>query len=137
MDILLTNKTIIIIFSVLIIFLSGCVSNGKRNEARGKLKTLLKDIEKGTIYEDFPVKYYTKKQLDLLVTVLRDTCQFSKRRCSYFRETFESNLGRPDKAIFVFDCCLKCDSMRFTITYNLGDTVELHNFAVQKLSRKE
>lgn len=120
------------IFLVCLFGLSNCTDNNKREIARQKAEQLLIEIQEGTAVKEFPDKY-DKSKVEAGMNQLRDACEFKNRKGQFVNDWYESKGGGVDRVSLIYEYYLKCDSLRLVFTYDLGDSVTLSDFLIQKL----
>lgn len=127
-----TNKTLVFCLLLLIV-LSSC-NNSKVKEARQKAESLWMDIENGTADKDFPQKHFPEAELKPLLLDLKNKCDFKTRKGGFVKEIIHKDLKTSiENVSFVFDYYMKCDTIRFTLTYNLQNNVELYEFRIDPI----
>jgi len=121
------------IYIVILILLAGCTD--KRQQALGKSRELLDKIAAGTAIQEFPEKYFPRDQTVVLMNQLQNNCDFKDRQGNFINDFYERNSEAPDRVSFIYEYYLKCDSLRFIITYNLGPEIELYRFRIESIKK--
>ena len=121
------------IYVVILILLAGCTN--KRQLALERSRELLDKIAAGTAIEEFPEKYFPKDQTVVLMYQLQNNCDFKDRKGNFINDYYEKNPEAPDRVSFIYEYYLKCDSLRFIITYNLGPEIELYRFRIESIKK--
>jgi hypothetical protein len=67
---------------------------------------------------------------------LRDNCDFKNRHGNYVKHVYHNDNDKIDKVAFVYEYYLKCDSLRFIVTYDLRDSIDLFSFVIEKMKRE-
>lgn len=116
-----------------VFLLTNCTPNNKKRDmARQKVEQLLIEIQEGTAVKEFPEKF-NKSQVEAGMNQLKDICDFKNRKGQFVNDWYESKGGGTDRVSFIYEYYLKCDSLRFVFTYDLGDSIVLSDFVIQKL----
>ncbi|HWB92123.1 MAG TPA: hypothetical protein VG605_09730 [Puia sp.] len=121
------------IWIVICVLIAACTS--KRQMALEKSGELLDKIAEGTAIEEFPEKYFPKDQTVILMDQLQNNCDFKDRKGNFINDYYEKNLGGEDRVSFIYEYYLKCDSLRFIMTYNLGPEIELYRFRIESIKK--
>ena len=127
-----------IIFLILIVVFIGCKDKkDNRAIAKAKADSLLEAIAKGEATILFPEKYFPKSQTVSLMKALKDTCDFSNRRGGFINTFSQKNLAENKETInLVYEYYLKCDYIRFTITYFVdGTNLNLYQFSLSPVDQ--
>lgn len=66
---------------------------------------------------------------------LKVKCDFVNRKGVFIYEYLQENYYNK-KVSFVFEYFLKCDSIRFIITYKLGKEIELFEFNLEPIEKE-
>ncbi|ELR68108.1 hypothetical protein C900_00946 [Fulvivirga imtechensis AK7] len=109
------------------------MSNDKREKAKIKTDKLLDKIAEGTASSEFKREYFPKDQTIRILSDLKEKCIFSDRKGAFVNDFYKSNIGGPDQLFLLYEFYLKCDSVRLTFGYNLGDEVELFKLGIQPI----
>lgn len=113
----------------------GCINRANQVEDAKRMSELLLDrIGEGTAIEDFPEKYFPREQGESLLYDLKENCDF-KNREGVFVNDFTSTHNTQWRASFIYEFMLKCDTIRFVITYNLGKEPELFEFHLEPIEK--
>ena len=60
---------------------------------------------------------------------LKNKCDFQNRNGHFINEYYPNeNHQIPERISLIYEYYMKCDSIRFILTYNIKDTVELYEF---------
>lgn len=128
-------RTQIIVMMVLSLLL-GCkvIDRNQVIEARKMSDSLLDSIAAGNVENAFPVKYFNPSQTKLILNWLRKKCDFADRQGNFINDFYISENG-VNKVAFIYEYYLKCDSIRFILTYNLGKRIELCGLKLQPIEK--
>lgn len=114
--------------------LVGCDNNNQVNQAKIKADKLLNDISIGKAYNAFPKKYFPANQVHALMDELKEKCDFASREGVFINDYLqETSDGK--RITFIYEFYLKCDNIRFIITYKLGDNIELFEFNLEPIEK--
>jgi len=114
---------------------TGCNNRNQVSQARLRADKLLNDISLGKAYYAFPEKYFPTNQTHALMDELKVKCDFVNRKGVFIYEYLQENYYNK-KVSFVFEYFLKCDSIRFIITYKLGKEIELFEFNLEPIEKE-
>jgi hypothetical protein len=103
--------------------------------AQEKSRELLDKIAEGSAVEQFPEKYFPRDQIVTLMDQLQNNCDFKDRKGNFINDYYEKNLGGVDRVSFIYEYYLKCDSIRFILTYSLGSQLELIGFRLESIKK--
>lgn len=124
----------LIIISVYVVIITGCNNRNQVSQAKLRADKLLNDISLGRAYGAFPEKYFPINQTYALMDELKNECDFPNREGVYINEYLQEN-DYTKKVSFIFEYYLKCDSIRFIITYKLGKEIELFEFNLEPIEK--
>lgn len=120
--------------SIFVILLFGCLNDDQLKQARAKSDSLLNDISLGKANNAFPAKYFPVSQTHALMDELKNKCDFANRRGTFIKDYTEMSNGIK-RISFIYEYHLKCDSIRFILTYNLGKEIELYRFILEPIEK--
>lgn len=120
--------------SFYIIMLVACDNNDQIRQARIKADRLLNNISLGKAYDAFPSKYFPVNQTHALLNELKTKCDFANRK-GVFINAFRQVTPNGNRISFIYEYYLKCDNIRFIITYKLGKNIELHEFKLEPIEK--
>lgn len=129
-------STIIRFFIFVSIFslLFSCMDANQINEAKKKSDTLLEKIATGNALSEFPEKYFNQEQTKLILNKIKNNCDFANRKGNFIND-FTLNQNGINRVAFIYEYYLKCDSIRFILTYNLGKELELYEFKLEGIEK--
>jgi hypothetical protein len=131
----LENITIkVLLISIFVALLISCINNSQLEQAKAKADILLNDISLGKAYAAFPEKYFTREQTHALMDELKNKCDFANRKGIFINDYTQISNGIK-KVSFIYEYYLKCDSIRFILTYNLGKNPELYEFKLEPIEK--
>lgn len=122
-----------IIFFILV--LSGCINKDQVEQARKMTEDLLISISSGNANDKFPEKYFPYSQTILLMSELKNKCDFANRKGNFINDFYQKRQGN-DRVSFIYEYYLRCDSIRFIISYNLGKEIELYEFKLEPIEKE-
>lgn len=93
---------------------------------------MLSDISLGKANNAFPEKYFPVNLTNALLDELKNKCDFPNRKGVYVNEYLQ-NTSTGKRISFIYEYYLKCDSIRFIITYKLGKEIELFEFNLEPI----
>jgi hypothetical protein len=64
---------------------------------------------------------------------LQDTCDFAHRKGVFVNDYYEKNLDGIDRVTFIYEYYLRCDSLRFLLTYLLDSSIDVCNLRVESI----
>lgn len=119
---------------VLLLVGSGCkIQTVTTNEIKQKADSLLDKIADGTANGEFSVKYFPIEQTEVLMYDLRNQCDFKNRQGHFLNEYYTAD---KSKVSLIYEYYLKCDSIRFILTYNCVNSIELYEFKMEPIEKK-
>lgn len=129
---MLSRKKNSLIFLVCILAGTSCGDDG-RKLARQKGDLLFDSIEKGEGIEEFSEKYFPRGQTLTLLNDLKDKCELKKDEGKFINDFVRKGVGFREQIFLIYEYYLKCDSVRFVLTYSIGETLELSGFKVEPI----
>jgi len=120
--------------SLLVILLTGCFNNSQLEQAKTKADKLLNDISLGKADSAFPEKYFPREQTHALMDELKNKCDFANRKGTFIND-YTQIFDGIKRVSFIYEYYLKCDSIRFILTYNLGKDPELSEFKLEPIEK--
>ena len=126
------KKNNIIIFIVFL--LSSCGKEDYLKRARSMADDLFEKIETGSANGDFSEKYFPLSQTEAIMYDLKNKCDFANRKGGFIEEFKVPK--EANKIICVYEYYLKCDSIRFILTYKIDDKIELYEFKLESMRKK-
>ena len=123
-----------LMLSACVIMLAGCDNDNQISQAKIKADKLLNDISLGKAYNAFPEKYFPTNQTKALMDELKDKCDFVNRKGIFINEYLQES-SNGNSISFIYEYYLKCDNIRFIITYKLGKEIELFKFNLEPIEK--
>lgn len=126
----------LIIRVIIVCLINGCGRNSDEMKlAKEKGDMLLDAIGNGTANEMFPVKYFPKDQTVSLMSELRNNCDFKNRKGNFVNDFYQKVIGGNNKIILIYEFYLKCDTIRFLISYRGENNreLELNGFKMESV----
>lgn len=128
-----------LIMSVIIIFLlNNCGSNAEEMKlAKERSDMLLDAIGNGTANDLFPAKYFPEDQTVSLMADLKNNCDFKNRKGNFVNDFYQKVAGGDNKIILIYEFYLKCDTVRFLISYieKNNKEIELNGFKLESAEK--
>lgn len=125
----------IIIISIVILLMMAN-KNAKQIEfAQKNADDIISNLDKTYILNQFPPKNFPNRaQLQNVVSELDLKCDWKNRDGKFVDFYTMKNVGGTNQVAFIYEYYLKCDSLRFILTYNLfADNAELSRLDIQPL----
>lgn len=125
--------------SVIIVFLIN--SCGRKPDemklAKEKSDMLLDAIGNGTANKLFPTKYFPEDQTVSLMADLKNNCDFKNRKGNFVNDFYQKVAGGYNKIILIYEFYLKCDTVRFLISYleKNSNEIELNGFKMESVEK--
>ncbi|MFD2910239.1 hypothetical protein ACFSX9_16025 [Flavobacterium ardleyense] len=122
-----------IIFGV-IILLGGIIGfigwrkMQKLNLAQEKANYIMENLDKENIAKEFPIKYFPKEQLEPILDGIRQNCDWKNKDGKFVDFFTTKNIGGIDQTAFIYEYYMKCDSLRFILSFSVEDEPELMGF---------
>jgi hypothetical protein len=113
----------------------ACNTNRKKDVAKENAEQLLNSIAQGSAIKYFPEKYFPRNEMELILTDLKDKCDFRNKKGHFINDFYRKNVNGTNQISFIYEYYLKCDSIRFILTYNLGDPIELFHFGLEPIEK--
>lgn len=117
------------------VLLSACgchFQSSNKVDLKRRSDLLLDKIADGTANEEFSVKYFPIEQTEVVMYDLKNKCDFKNRQGHFLNEYYSAD---KSKVSLIYEYYLKCDSIRFILTYNFGDSVELYEFKMEPIEK--
>ena len=129
------GSTIYVLALIVLALGTSCSNNSKIKLARQKADQLWKDVETGNAEKDFPEKYFPRDaQFNAILTDLKGKCNFKNRKGGFVSQSYQKDAAvGTEQVAFVFDYYMACDTARFTLTYELQDSVTLRWFRIDPI----
>lgn len=125
----------LLILTICVIILAGCENNDQVSQAIIKADKLLNDISLGEAYDAFPEKYFPANQTHALMDELKDKCDFANRKGDFINDYLQET-SNGKRISFIYEYYLKCDNIRFIVTYKLGKEIELFEFNLEPIEKE-
>ena len=96
---------------------------------------IISNLNTTRVLNQFPSKNFPNRaQLQNVVSELDLKCDWKNRDGKFVDFYTMKNVGGTNQVAFIYEYYLKCDSLRFILTYNLfADNAELSRFDIQPL----
>ncbi len=120
--------------SICVVMLTGCDNDNQIGQAKIKADKLLVDISLGKAYDSFPKKYFPVNQTHALMDELKNKCDFLNRKGNFINKYLQVTPSGK-RISFIYEYYLKCDNIRFIITYKLGKEIELYEFVLEPIEK--
>lgn len=119
---------------ILSLLMLGCSRHTEIKEAKSMSDRLLKSIELGNAEIYFPEKYFSKTETIRILQYLKDYCDFKNRKGTFINDFYSIQDGEF-RVAFLYEYYLKCDSLRFILTYRVNP-VELMKFKIEPIEKE-
>ncbi|QOW09869.1 hypothetical protein Q73A0000_05575 [Kaistella flava (ex Peng et al. 2021)] len=129
---------IIILSIAIIIGIVFFIANGKMkksNLAKQNADNIIENLDNQNILKEFPDKNFPDKaQIQNLISGISQNCDWKKKDGKFVDFFTMKNIGGVDQTAYIYEYYLKCDSLRFILTYNMDkEKPELSRFDIQPL----
>jgi hypothetical protein len=121
------------ILIILLVLLPACNNSNKIKIAKASADELLESIAAGSALELFPEERFPAEQAKVILTDLKNKCEFANRKGHFINDFYHKEINGNDKLSLIYEFYLKCDSIRFILTYELNDKVQLHEFRLEPI----
>ena len=105
-------------------------------ESRPKAEKLFEQIADGSAIHEFSPKYFNTDTTLSLLSSLRRKCDLLNREGGFVGDMQGKTKNAHPVNTLVYEYRLKCDSLRFILTYKLEPPVELVGFKVEGIEKK-
>ena len=97
---------------------------------------IVKNLDQTNITEKFPTKYFPKEQIEPILAGIRQNCDW-KNKDGKFVDFFTSkNIGGIDQTAFIYEYYMKCDSVRFILSFSVEDEPELMGLNFEPIEKE-
>lgn len=114
------NQKLLLSLSVILV-LTGCFSkatNEKSAQAQKNANYVIDNLDKPTVAQHFPEKYFRAADITGLIESLKD-CDWVHKERKLVSSVITYHTSRGTSTILVYDCNSHCGQYRFTLVYNL------------------
>jgi hypothetical protein len=122
-------------WSLLLLLIFACANMEKKEEAKIAADELFDRIAAGTAEEFFAEKYFPKAQTKAILGDLKEKCDFVNRKGKFIKDYYHKKITESDRISLIYEYSLKCDSIRFILTYNLSPKLELYEFKMEPVEK--
>jgi hypothetical protein len=134
-------KIVGIIFGVIFLIVGAIGYYGWRNMqklnlAHDKADYIMANLDNQNISDKFPVKYFPKNKLDPILLGIREKCDWKNKDGKFVDFFTQKNVGGVSQNAFIYEYYLKCDSLRFILSFNTEKDPELMGFRFEPLETK-
>lgn len=107
----------------------------KFNIAQQNADFIIQNIDKLNVINEFPDNNFPdKSQIQNLVEGISQNCDWQNKDGKFVDFFTMKNIGGIDQAAYIYEYYLKCDSLRFILTYDMDkEKPELLRFDIQPL----
>lgn len=127
---------VIVVIVILIVGIFGFIGWQKMkkfNLLQEKANYIIENLDNPSISKEFPEKYFPNEQLEPILGGIRQNCDW-KNKDGKFVDFFTSkNIGGIDQTAFIYEYYLKCDSLRFILSFNVENEPELMGFRLEPI----
>ena len=129
--IIVNECKIFFIFFVLFFLLSSCTNPQKRQEARLKADKLIEKIASGNAISEFSEELFPNRNyISNSLKNLKEFCDFKNRKGHFINDFYQKG-PNYDRVSFIYEYYLKCDSIRFIISYDITNEINLVAFQLE------
>ena len=112
---------------------SACrVTTGNIEDLKQKAEILFEKISNGNARNEFSPKYFPIDQTDAIMFDLKNKCDFKNRKGHFVNEYYSKNKSHIS---LIYEYYLKCDSIRFILTYKIADSIYLNEFKMEPIEK--
>ena len=120
-------KIIGIIIGVIILIIGivgffGWRKMKKMNLAQEQANYIMENLDKPNIGEKFPI-----------IGGIRQNCDWKNKDGKFVDFFTQKNIGGIDQTAFIYEYYMKCDSLRFILSFNTEDEPELMGFKFEPI----
>ena len=113
---------------------TGCRHDRKMKLVQQKADNLWKQIASGTAAKEFPLKYFPAAQRDRVLNDLKDRCDIQSAKGKLAGRRYFIDFKKSiETASLAYEFPLKCDTVRFILSYKLQERVELYEFRIDQI----
>lgn len=107
----------------------------KINIAQQNADFIIQNLDKSDVINDFPDNNFPdKSQIQNLVEGILQNCDWQNKDGKFVDFFTMKNIGGIDQTAYIYEYYLKCDSLRFILTYDMDkEKPELLRFDIQPL----
>jgi Na+-transporting NADH:ubiquinone oxidoreductase subunit NqrC len=133
-----TLKVILIIFgSIAIVVLSlgyyGWKNMQELDSAQRQADYIMDNLDDPNVISKFPEKYFPKNQISPILQGINEKCDWKNRDGKFVDFFTQKNIGGTDQNAFIYEYYLKCDSLRFILSFSADSEPELMGFRLEPL----
>ena|SRR5690606_10298083 len=128
----------IVAFVVIIIGILFFIANGKMKKldlAQKNADYIIENLDNENVLKEFPDKNFSDKtQIQQIIAGISQNCDWKKRDGKFVDFFTMKNIGGADQIAYIYEYYLKCDSLRFILTYDIdNEKPELYRLDIQPL----
>lgn len=107
----------------------------KINIAQQNADFIIQNLDKSDVINEFPDNNFpNKSQIKNFVEGISQNCDWKNKDGKFVDFFTMKNIGGIDKTAYIYEYYLKCDSLRFILTYDIDkETPELSRLDIQPL----
>jgi hypothetical protein len=130
----ITGVAVLLFATSACLFFAGCRHDIKMKQAQKKADLLWIQIADGTATKEFPEKYFPEAQRNFILNDLKNRCDIRSAKGKlagrrYFRD-FKKSI---ETASLAYEFPLRCDTVRFIVSYKLQEPIELYEFRIDQV----
>lgn len=119
-------------FAILLLLLGCHIKSTNFDMVKERADVLLDKIADGTAENEIPIKYFPLEQTKIIMDDLKNKCDFKNRQGHFLNEFYSTD---KSKVSLIYEYYLKCDSIRFILTYDLSKKIELCEFKLEPIEK--
>jgi hypothetical protein len=116
----------------LLLAILACTNERYLERAETLSASLVENLCSDSAISYFSETYFSKDQIRSVLNGVRERCDYSHRKGGYRGYSVES-FENVDRASFIYEFAMKCDSVRFVFTYELREQPLLVSFIVEPM----
>ena len=123
----------VIVLIIGIIGFIGWRKMQKFNLLQEQANYIMENLYNPNIGEKFLAKYLQKEQLERIIGGIRQNCDWKNKDGKFVDFFTEKNIGGIDQTAFIYEYYMKCDSLRFILSFNTENEPELMGFKFEPI----
>lgn len=131
-----TNNKFLIL--MIVVINSSCGSVQKNEDAKENANYIIENLNDDIVLKEFPVQNFkNREQLKGILKGIAQNCDWDNRDGKFVDFFTMKNIGGINSTAFIYEYYLKCDSLRFILTYNLDkEKPELMNLNIEPIEQE-
>ncbi|WP_163410544.1 hypothetical protein [Flavobacterium ajazii] len=134
-------KIIAIILGFIILIIGTFIFIGwrkmqKLDLAQEKANYIMDNLDRPNIGKKFPIKYFPREKLDPVLKMIRQNCDWKNKDGKFVDFFTTKNINGTDQTAFIYEYYMRCDSLRFILSFNVEDDPELMGLNFEPLEKE-